>query len=427
MKKSQGFTLIELLTYVGIFAVVAGLLTGILAITLKVQNRESAAGEVTNQLNFVLQTVQRLVRESSLIEMDNNPTSTLKLRMKDQTKGITTIYLENNAVLIKEKNEVTQVESISNLTSDKVIVDQLTFKKFSQPPGHDTVSVDMQMTYNSQNQQSQFSKTLHSAIARVSAATFDSDLLPGADNSYSIGINPNTRWKDISISNLLNIGQLATDPSNAQNGSMYYNTASSTFRGYKNGSWSNLGESFWTATGNNISNNNSGNVGIGTNNPLVKLAVNGDIVLPENSGIYSDNGGTLTKGGRLIYREAATDIIHIGTPDYGNPLYIDPYGAYAGANVIINPVGGNVGIGTANPGAKLEVAGNTKITGNLYGGGSNYLCLRTINCSWTGQFACGGNMTCPAGTILAGFRDGTSCGVYDAGYCCNLVLSSTCP
>ena len=105
----------------------------------------------------------------------------------------------------------------------------------------------------------------------------------------------------------------------------------------------------------------TGNVGIGTATPVVKLAVNGSIALPEGSAIYSDNGGGLSAGGRLIYRESVSDVIHIGTPNYGNALYIDPGVNVGGAPVVINPSGGNVGIGTATPGAKLDVRGTASV------------------------------------------------------------------
>ncbi len=106
-----------------------------------------------------------------------------------------------------------------------------------------------------------------------------------------------------------------------------------------------------------------GNVGIGTTSPGAKLSVAGNITLPEGSGIYSNNGGGLSVSGRMIYRDPATDIIHIGSPHYGNPLYIDPYGSYTGASVIINPVGGNVGIGTTAPSSILDTAGTIRVTG----------------------------------------------------------------
>jgi hypothetical protein len=80
-------------------------------------------------------------------------------------------------------------------------------------------------------------------------------------------------------------------------------------------------------------------------------------------------GGTLT--GALIGTNARFDNtattpvrVHInnsGTNDYGL-IYADTATAYK--NVIINPNGGNVGIGTNSPGEKLEVNGSFKI-GNL--------------------------------------------------------------
>lgn len=41
----------------------------------------------------------------------------------------------------------------------------------------------------------------------------------------------------------LRLGNLASDPASAQNGDIYYSTATNTFRGYQNGTWSNVGSS----------------------------------------------------------------------------------------------------------------------------------------------------------------------------------------
>ena len=83
-KNYKGFSLIELLIYVSIFAIAGGMMFGILALILKVNQRESSSGEITSQLNFVGQTITRLTRSASNIEIDAGvATSTLKLRMKD--------------------------------------------------------------------------------------------------------------------------------------------------------------------------------------------------------------------------------------------------------------------------------------------------------------------------------------------------------
>lgn len=55
-------------------------------------------------------------------------------------------------------------------------------------------------------------------------------------------------------------------------------------------------DSFWTASGNNIYNANAGNVGIGTNNPVAKLDVNGESYLRNSAYIPKLGSSTLTSG-----------------------------------------------------------------------------------------------------------------------------------
>src|SRR3989338_10774888 len=224
----KAFSLIELLIYVSIFAVVAGLMTSILVTILKVSQKESASIETSEQLSFVMQTVSRLIRESSNIEIASSGSSpsfpALKLRMKDKLKDPTCLYLENNVIKLAEgpydeynKQNCVSTASASNLTSDKVIADKLKFSKITNYPGHDVVSIDIQLIYNSNNPQSQITRNLKSAIARVSAATFDDNLIPGSDAQYDLGFSPNTRWKNANFSGDLlvagNVGIGTTAPS----------------------------------------------------------------------------------------------------------------------------------------------------------------------------------------------------------------------
>src|SRR3990167_1891862 len=204
----KAFSLIELLIYVSIFAVVAGLMTSIMITILKVSQKESASIETSEQLSFVMQTVSRLIRESSNIEFATTTASSvlkLKLRMKDIAKDPTCLYLENQTIKLAEgpdspNNNDNCTLTASNLTSNKVIADKLDFSKITNYPGHDVVSIDIQLTYNSNNPQSQTTRNLKSAIARVSAATFDDNLIPGSDAQYDLGFSPNTRWKNANFS-----------------------------------------------------------------------------------------------------------------------------------------------------------------------------------------------------------------------------------
>ncbi|MBI4993709.1 prepilin-type N-terminal cleavage/methylation domain-containing protein, partial [Candidatus Wolfebacteria bacterium] len=142
-KSQKGFTLIELLIYTGIFSVVAGLMTGILTTTIKINQREASSNEVTSQLNFVMQTIQRLTKESSIIIVNStstdynndatigSPQSRLVLRMKDSGGAPTTdrdpitIYTSSSTIKMSQGSGANQI--ISDLTSNRVVVDQLQF------------------------------------------------------------------------------------------------------------------------------------------------------------------------------------------------------------------------------------------------------------------------------------------------------------
>ncbi len=309
-RNQGGYTLIELLVYTVIFAISVAVFSGVLLTFTRVNTQTSADAELTQQLAFLQSIIQRLVMDSANIENEAGMASTtLILRMASSTLDPTIISSDANAIYIKQGNNPQEA-----LTNSQVKVSQFEAVKYENPGAHAIVRVSISLAYNSQNPYQQITRALRIAIGRVSAATFDDSLVPNTDNSFSLGIASTNRWKDINISNLLNVGQLTADPvAGAQNGSIYYNTASSTFRGYANGAWGSLGGVGWAAAANDIYNTNSGNVGIGINPPLYTLDVTG------------------------TFRASGTSTFS-----------------------------GNVGIGTANPSYKLEVNGSVSLGGALY-------------------------------------------------------------
>jgi type II secretory pathway pseudopilin PulG len=210
-QNKKGFTLVEILIYIGLLSISGALLSGVLLNTTRIKNRQTAVVEVNNQLNFVLQSVQRSIMDSSVIDINNDvSTSTLILQMKDDTKNPTKIYITDGILYKKEASNTAQP-----LTNSMVVVDAVNFLKVSGYTGHDSVKVDLTISYNTQNPTEDFSRTLSSAIARVSAATFDSNLIPGSDNFYDVGVSA-TKWKDMYLSGDLfaagSVGIGNTDP-----------------------------------------------------------------------------------------------------------------------------------------------------------------------------------------------------------------------
>ncbi len=115
-----------------------------------------------------------------------------------------------------------------------------------------------------------------------------------------------------------------------------------------------------SATIGNSSLVDTGNVGIGTTNPLAKLQVAGSGFFGTASGSLGSSAGP---GIRLFYDNG------LATPS--GTLYAYDYGTNTAKNLILQQPGGNVGIGTVNPAAKLDVAGTTRTTVLTITGGAD--------------------------------------------------------
>jgi len=127
---------------------------------------------------------------------------------------------------------------------------------------------------------------------------------------------------------------------------------------------------------------NNGNLGIATETPFERLEVSSGNVANVGRMVVSNGGGAVRKGLMLSSPSNSQAFARIESYDYA--------GAGAGIPLLINNVGGgNVGIGTTvAPTAKLEVAGQVKITGGTPGAGKVLVSDATGLASW--QTAVGG-------------------------------------
>jgi len=219
-----------------------------------------------------------------------------------------------------------------------------------------------------------------------------------------------------------------TDIQNPSIGLLVYDNSTESFWYYKTAGWTELTTggaptpNFWGTDGTHIYNNNTGNVGIGTNNPYTRLTIespyntsgwyhigrNGtdSIVVGESIGGVSAGLGTATEH---ILRLSAGALGRIQMIPDGNVIvgdnFVPPFGRFTvrtpnnkwgishtsdGGNIIATQIGGtsagigtfsntnmrifcnsssrifvaaatgNVGIGTDNPTYKLSVLGNIR-------------------------------------------------------------------
>jgi hypothetical protein len=94
-----------------------------------------------------------------------------------------------------------------------------------------------------------------------------------------------------------------------------------------------------------------GDIGIGVTSPATKLHVNGDI------GAYTSDWVATVSGSRLLMKTFAS------TGATYSLIQAQDVGGNSNNDLVLNPYGGDVGIGTPSPGTKLDVSGVITATG----------------------------------------------------------------
>jgi len=118
---NKGFTTIEALATIFVFSILALLVAGIFAQTVRLQRRAGAAERVQEDAIFVLESMAKRIRVSEIHDQDSPDCSRTTLDLDHPVSGNIRYYLSNGEV---RKTEGGRTESLS---SSKVEFTQLAF------------------------------------------------------------------------------------------------------------------------------------------------------------------------------------------------------------------------------------------------------------------------------------------------------------
>lgn len=187
-------------------------------------------------------------------------------------------------------------------------------------------------------------------------------------NSGNVGIGTSTPTSKLTVAGDADIsGEIKANGVSGLAGQVLQSNGNGTMSWVANNSGGGGGSSPWTASGNDIANTNTGNVGIGSMPAYnAKLYVSGNGFVDGNS--YSDLADNT---GALIVRSLGATFSQVRYLKLDgqkiqavshNP-YIFPAQAPSASNLYINSLGGNVGIRTTSANATLTVARGTGVDG----------------------------------------------------------------
>lgn len=156
LKTQQGFTLIELVIYMGLMSIVVGLFAGILVTIVRIQTQQTSTRQVISELNFVMNTIARDIRDSSSLSVATN---TLTIGTSVATTNPTIISIESGAITKKEGSQAT-----STLTTNRVVADELTFTELVSG-SNQAVQMVLTFSFNTENPAQDYTQTLQTTVA----------------------------------------------------------------------------------------------------------------------------------------------------------------------------------------------------------------------------------------------------------------------
>lgn len=194
--RKKGFTLVEILIYVAVFTVSSIFLVGILTIIIRTQVRQSTLNEVNSQLSFAVHTIQQAIQSASSIENNTGVASnTLTLRTQLSTEDKIKIYTDpsDKILYIETIPDGSMNGSRVAITNARVQVSNFSVTRHENDGGIAVMQIDLMIDSTGTNPQSVISRVWRGAVSRVSAATFDSNILP-TGGSLTLGASGSPTW-----------------------------------------------------------------------------------------------------------------------------------------------------------------------------------------------------------------------------------------
>ena len=186
----QGFTLMELVLFTALFGVITTSFIAIFVTITRVQTQQGTTIGVNQESRFLMDTIQRLVRESSLIEIPINSGDSgqiLKLRMSSDAEDPTYVRYDDTTGLVTI--QVTETGPEEPLISNRVKVSNLVFTKLSNPDSKDVLELSFTMATSLDTDSSNYvSRDYGTSIARVASAIFESDIDRSSDTDPALVI-----------------------------------------------------------------------------------------------------------------------------------------------------------------------------------------------------------------------------------------------